>query len=83
MGKFCNTFPFIIKGNEDDIVFGEIYEIDERTLNSLDSLESCPNFYERITTKDVDGEKLFVYILSDNYFNTLTYWDKIPSGIWK
>lgn len=41
-------FPAILpRGKRTDIVYGEVYEVDDETLAALDRLEGHPRFYER------------------------------------
>lgn len=76
-------FPGVvgIKGAPDKTVFGEVYEIDEETLNALDWLESHPRFYERQKVKTDDGIRVWAYILPD-----AARYDQFPivtSNIWR
>ncbi|XP_037903847.1 troponin C-akin-1 protein isoform X2 [Hermetia illucens] len=42
------NIPFLIKkAGTGNYVIGEIYEVDDRMLNSLDSLEDCQDIYTR------------------------------------
>jgi len=48
--------PYMIRtDNHEDKVLGEVYEVDDRTLKSLDQLEGHPNWYRR---EDVSVIKL-------------------------
>lgn len=40
------SFPFAVIGK--GVAIGELYEVDDSTLKSLDRLEGHPNFYKRI-----------------------------------
>jgi len=48
-------FPVVFQETAKHNVFGEVYEIDDDTLHSLDRLEGHPSFYERReVTVDID-----------------------------
>lgn len=60
------TFPGIVKSDqEEDVIIGEVYEIDEKTLKNLDRLEREGYLYKRIKENIIleDDNKLeaFVY----------------------
>lgn len=64
------AFPGIIRDKKTHgIIYGEVYEVDEEVLHSLDILEGHPNFYTRteyiINYADQDGiqDVASVYIL--------------------
>ena len=48
-------FPGIIEGGDTSIV-GEVVEVDDLTLNLLDTVEGHPTFYTRRAVKLLDGE---------------------------
>jgi len=63
------SFPAVIKGG-DFRVSGEVYKVDDRTLQRLDALEGNGSFYNReevlVEPLDSDSQSLaWVYILSD------------------
>jgi gamma-glutamylcyclotransferase (GGCT)/AIG2-like uncharacterized protein YtfP len=73
---YNGSIPAARAGSEP--VKGELYEVDDETLNSLDVLEEVSSkLYEK---KDVtiDGKKATIY-LGGNIFNFDT-WEKIPDG---
>lgn len=39
--------PYLTKKDGDTHIFGEVYEVDEQTLRSIDNLEGHPNWYKR------------------------------------
>lgn len=59
---FSFPYLFLNKQGEDNFFYGELYEINEETLKSLDQLEGHPDFYQRIYVKEIDA---FVYISRD------------------
>lgn len=52
-------FPAITRGS--GLVRGELYEVDNDALASLDFFESSPEFYERRSTETTDGRVVFAY----------------------
>ena len=63
---------------ESGTVYGEIYEVDDNTLEKLDRLEGHPNFYTRqniITQKGIDCQTYF-------YNHAVAKRHLIASGVW-
>ena len=58
------SFPAIVDSeNPEEIILGELYEIDEPTLASLDHLESEGHLYKRrLVNVAVDGNELDAYV---------------------
>jgi len=71
-------FPGAVPAKGDNPLHGEIYEIDETTLQRLDRLEGVPHLYRRETEKTSSGEEVFIY-----WFNGHTEGRPIFGGIWK
>jgi len=70
------SIPAMRAGSEP--VKGELYEVDEETLKSLDMLEEVnSDLYDRRET-DIGGKKAIVY-LGENIFNFDT-WEHVPNG---
>lgn len=44
-------------------VVGELYEVDDLTLQRLDQLEEVPAYYERRTIELADGSYAFAYVM--------------------
>ncbi len=82
-------FPGIVEqGN--DTIHGEVYEVDDRKLAELDSLEGTPDFYERRPISViVDGQgwqDVQAYFLPDYWLDPLETGGKlavIQSGNWR
>jgi gamma-glutamylcyclotransferase (GGCT)/AIG2-like uncharacterized protein YtfP len=71
-------FPAMLaKGNT--AVHGEVYNVDDRTLLTLDRLEGHPNFYVREQIKLSNGEQVNAYVMPDNNVGKHTV---IESGDW-
>jgi gamma-glutamylcyclotransferase (GGCT)/AIG2-like uncharacterized protein YtfP len=72
-------FPYAIKGS--GVAFGEVYEVDDATLDKLDRLEGVPNHYQRdevfVFTEDFKKEKAMIYV-SDHSLK----FPRIESGEW-
>jgi len=64
-------FPAVLNGG-DSYIRGELYEVDDDTLERLDCLEGHPRFYERQqtgvadTTTGLDSHVAWIYILQGN-----------------
>lgn len=76
------AFP-AISYNQNSTVYGEIYIVDNRTLNMLDGIESEGDLYSRIIVNVIANDILFkanTYVIKNKIFlnKNLT----IPSGKW-
>lgn len=62
-------FPYATDGGKNEIK-GELYEVDDNTLQNLDWLEGYPSHYNRIETQvadEYDGlDKAWIYIATEN-----------------
>lgn len=56
------AYPAMLEGGATSIV-GEVYEVDERTLDALDRLEGHPRYYRRAPIALADGESVEAYLL--------------------
>lgn len=74
-------FPAVVEvdGAEDGEILGEVFLVDEDTLDSLDILEGHPNWYERKQV-DTPWKKAWMYVmpLSETYGDDSI----IESGCW-
>lgn len=77
------AFPGIVAG--DNHILGEVFEVDEQTLASLDSLEGHPRFYKRTLDRVTDlttGEAHWIWI----YVLVRSPWGGeriVHSGYWR
>jgi gamma-glutamylaminecyclotransferase len=74
MGAFPGV---VLKG--DNNIKGEVYEVDEGQLFSMDRLEGHPNFYRRTPIKTVDGEDVETYVINSEYIHSR---HEVTSGDW-
>jgi gamma-glutamylcyclotransferase (GGCT)/AIG2-like uncharacterized protein YtfP len=70
-------FPGVLMGGE-TAISGEVYEVDELTMNRLDGLEGYPSFYNRLEIP-TDYGMAWMYYLSDRYSTHPV----IEDGVWK
>jgi len=75
------NYPTIVKSNnEDDIVYGEVFEVED--FNKLDILEGVKwGLYERITLP-VNGEECYVYVCGKKNEKRFKRTPIIGDGIW-
>ena len=72
------VFPAMInKGNTS--IRGEVYEVDDSTLRTLDSLEGHPNYYVRGKIQLQNGMEANAYVLPNRRAD---FHPTIPSGDW-
>ena len=77
-------FPMVTDEQSVSIIYGEVYNIDKKTLNELDMLEGHPNFYTRKTTDIVLNNtvvKAIVYLKGKKYHSRDNV--VVHSGEWK
>ena len=81
-------YPFILEGGDDeDRIWGEKYEIDHRTLRTLDMIEGIDSgLFKRVDLKDVKGwsdkkESTYIYV-GDRHFKSSGFSREIKSGRW-
>lgn len=65
------SFPGVTKKGDKHIQ-GEVWEVDETTMNELDMIEGYPEFYKREKTETSQGRAWMYYLESDNY-QSLSY----------
>jgi len=80
------SFPAIVAGDAEDVVHGELYEVDKETLNSLDALEGVQSgFYHKevVEVETENGPKLAVIYAF--YPSQLKEWDwcAVKAGRWR
>lgn len=73
------SYPALVPGGE-QAVRGEVYEVDEPTLASLDRLEGHPRFYRRSCVALADGAMAETYLLSPHQVGGRPV---IASGCWR
>ena len=60
------AFPALVDGGR-TAVAGEVYDVDDATLERLDSLESHPTFYERRKIRLADGTSALAYFGKESW----------------
>ena len=79
------SFPGAIRSeNQNDMIYGELYEVDDKTLRNLDALEGysqsySDNFYTREVINLISGEECFIYTLPESYLKK----EIISTGMWE
>lgn len=64
------SFPAVVKGTKH--IQGEVWEVDDQTMEELDMIEGYPDFYKRVKTETDKGRAWMYYLESDSY-QSLTY----------
>ncbi|MDY0002190.1 MAG: gamma-glutamylcyclotransferase family protein [Polyangia bacterium] len=72
-------FPAMVPGGKTAVV-GEVYEVDQATLEAIDRLEGHPRFYQRHPVRLEDGTVAQTYLLPTEQARGLP---RIPSGDWR
>lgn len=77
-------FPAIVESdNEEDVVYGELYEVNPAELRRLDGLEGYRDgyagFYDRKTVTTVGGVEALVYFMHEVGENR----PLVESGVWE
>tara|TARA_R110000744_G_scaffold100305_2_gene193341 strand:- start:6183 stop:6803 length:621 start_codon:yes stop_codon:yes gene_type:complete len=77
-------FPFIINGGKEDVIYGELYEVSDRVLRSLDIVENTEGgLYKRVNLQDSYPDVQFptyIYVSSLSHFDANS--KEIPYGYW-
>jgi len=76
---YPDTRKFIPNADAGTRLIGEVYEVDEATMYSLDMVEGEGQHYCRIQVK-IDDEWTWIYIIDREYATTNTRY--CPSGWW-
>lgn len=72
-------FPGLLDGGKQSIT-GELYRVDDETLEDLDQLEGAPDLYYRKRVRTDSGFTAWVYILRFKHSIGLA---KVPGGSWR
>jgi gamma-glutamylaminecyclotransferase len=66
----ASGIPYLLDKSSDTYVSGEVYQVDENTLDSLDSLEGHPVWYNRriinVISEKGDKIKAWTYFMGGN-----------------
>lgn len=78
----------IFTDNQADIVYGEIYSVDEETFQNLDRLEGYPRLYDRIKINEfllnysyAEMKPIWIYVQKPEQLREST--EHIESGNWR
>ena len=74
-----NGYPFVIRGNGE--ITGEWYCVNSETIEKLDILEGCPEYYTRIAVQ-VHNNNTWMYIFTQQDLGTIKNLHKIEVGDW-
>jgi gamma-glutamylaminecyclotransferase len=72
-------YPALVPGGSTAVV-GEVYEVEEALLSSLDDFEGVPEHYLRVEVEIEGGESAFVYVLAPHRGGEL---EIVASGDWR
>lgn len=73
------VYPGLVPGGREAVV-GEVYEVDDRTLEELDQFEDHPRLYVRTAITLADGRPVLTYVMSAQ---RAAGFPVIESGSWR
>ena len=73
------SYPAMVAGGT-TAIRGEVFEVDEAILRSLDDLEGYPGYYQREDVTLADGRRCLAYLLPASYRRL---YPLIPGGDWR
>jgi len=79
------TFPGVFLNGGSSQIQGELYEVSQACMDSLDQLEGYPNFYDRVLVQ-IENSQGDIYVAWIYYLpSEMDYLDfkPIPSGNWE
>ena len=72
---YANGIPYVVKTESTSYISGEVYEIDNITLNQLDRLEGHPNWYVReeilVVLDNNNDLKVWIYFYPNKIGNLI------------
>lgn len=78
---YVSGIPFVIVSEPVSQISGELYEVDDQTLDKLDALEGHPNWYKREQVEIcLDNNFSQSTVLAWIYFNEDDSGTLVPSG---
>lgn len=66
------AFPGLIRNNNDNQYFVEIYEVTPEVYRTIETLEGYPNFYTKHSF-DLEDEEIEIYVLNEQNYNYNNY----------
>ena len=77
-------FPFAVEGKETDVIYGELYEVNDRVLNILDQVENVEGgLYSRINLEETYPSikvPTYLYVSKLSHFDSNAH--EVPYGYW-
>ena len=77
-------FPFIVRGGEKDVIYGELHKVNDRVLKNLDHIENVEGgLYSRINLQDTHPsfkEPTYIYVSELSHFDSES--KEVPYGYW-
>jgi len=78
----CGYYPAALTDGETAIV-GEVYRVNDETLEDLDRLEGVPRLYQRKRIKLADGSVAWIYLLNPEGYYGRREMPAIECGDWR
>lgn len=66
-------------GPSREVVWGEVFEVDDETLQALDAFEECPVLYQRQRIQLAGGASAHAYVMSRS---KTAHCPEVPGGVW-
>jgi gamma-glutamylcyclotransferase (GGCT)/AIG2-like uncharacterized protein YtfP len=78
-----NQFPALIKTQKDYQIYGEVYEVDELTLDDLDHLEGNGHFYkrEKVRVQGISQPVWVYFLIEKDYYKSSDKGIQTKNGI--
>ncbi|MFT4705299.1 MAG: gamma-glutamylaminecyclotransferase [Bradymonadia bacterium] len=74
-------YPAVVPSKRDPIS-GELYEVDDDTLATLDALERYPQWYDRIQVPLSGGGRAWLYVFTHSPDAEGVAYSVVPGGAW-
>ncbi len=79
---YVNGIPFVVMREPISQIHGEMYEVDDTTLQTLDSLEGHPSWYKRKEVEIILDDGSHSTVIAWLYFNKDNSGKLVSSGIY-
>jgi len=74
----AGPYPVVFHGDKNDVVHGEVYEVDKDTYNIVASIEEGAGYWLE-ETKTTDGEPVSLWVSDDKVYGDLPV---VEGGCW-